>query len=122
MLIINLVITAIITVMIAVTWEHHVFPFTDWKVNGARGTLDWLNLILIAYNLYAIITTWIMLGLLTIPAILYALFIGLSFLIGWNWTRVVLFLNTVRTLGVGYAFRDLFDRMTRSLRRSNKKQ
>ena len=122
MLIINLFITAIITAMIALTWKHHVFPFTDWKTNGARGPLDWLNLILISYNAYAIITTWMMLGLFTIPAVLYALFIGLSFLAGWNWASIILFYNIVRTLGAGYAFRDLFDRITRSLRRPHTQQ
>jgi energy-converting hydrogenase Eha subunit E len=114
--IVNLAVTAVITAVIGYQWKHHVFPFRRWDARPV-GVNGWINLILIAYNGYMIIMTWISLGLFTIPAIIYAVSILIFMAIGWFADLVKLFIDSARQFGIGYAWVDFTDRVKRSVRR-----
>ena len=125
-MIVSLALTALITALIARAWDQKVFPFNGWVRslvrNGNGGELgpkspwDWLNLVFTAYNLYLIVSTWLALGIISLSALLYALFIVVFFIIGWNWASAVLFVESVKAFGLKRAIIDLIDRIRRALR------
>lgn len=88
MWIINLILTLLIAGLIGWQAKMRVFPFNGfkWDNSGAWGVI---NCIFTIYNIYAIFSTWFMLGLFTVTAITYMLLVIAAFAIGWNheWTR-----------------------------------
>ena len=125
-MIVSLALTALITALIARAWDQKVFPFNGWVRslvrNGNGGELgpkspwDWLNLVFTAYNLYLIVSTWLALGIISLSALFYVLFIAVFFFVGWNWASTVLFVESVKAFGLKRATIDLIDRIRRALR------
>lgn len=110
-LMVNLVLTALITIMLGDMVRKRAFPFGG----GYRGFYDLVNLIFVVYNVYAIITTWMTLGMTSTIGVAYFLFILVMFLGGWLMDELRLFPGEARSAGVGYAFKSFAYRASRAL-------
>lgn len=110
-LIVNLVLTALITIMLGNMVRRRYFPFGG----RYRGFYDLVNLIFVVYNVYAIITTWIALGFTSPIGVIYFFFILIMFLGGWLMDEFRSMPGEARSFGFRFALRSFADRVARAL-------
>lgn len=106
----------LLTMIIAgvIGWQANmrVFPFNGfkWDNSGAWGVI---NCVFTIYNIYAIITTWLALGIMTISAIIYMLLIIGSAVLGWNHVWLHGFILDCRNIGVIPAVKSAWESLKR---------
>lgn len=119
-LLMNAIITALIMGIIGWQARLGAFPFRNWRHGGPSGGWEWINTFFTVYNLYAVGSNWLALGMFTPPALVYGSFIVISFVIGWKWVEFNAFIQNGRAFGWKYALKDAKDRATRSIRNGRK--
>lgn len=83
LMLINLLLSVIIMFFIGYQIRNRIFPFRSWSIRPQG--MEWVNLLFDVYNIYAITSTWIALGVLSMYGMLYmavmmiALFSGLEY-------------------------------------------
>lgn len=106
----------LLTMIIAgvIGWQANmrVFPFNGfkWDNSGAWGVI---NCVFTIYNIYAIITTWFALGIMTISAIIYMLLVIGSAVLGWNHVWLHGFIWDCRNIGVIPAVKSAWESLKR---------
>lgn len=110
-LIVNLFLTALITIMLGNMVRRRSFPFGG----GYEGFYDLVNLVFVVYNVYAIITTWLTLGLTSLIGVIYFFFILIMFLCGWLMDEFKSMSGEARSFGLRFALRSFADRAARAL-------
>lgn len=117
MWLINLIITIIIAGILGYQARNQVFPFNGFKWDNDNTLWGVLNCILTLYNIYAIITTWLMLGILTISAIIYLLLVITAVALGWNYKWTQEFIEEAKQYGFIKAFKNNWNAWMRNSRR-----
>lgn len=106
-------------VMWVIGWQASMkaFPFCDWRVRKPQGPWDVINCVFALWNLWSFVTTWMALGMITLPAILYALGMLLALWAGWNWIEAKSIYQTGKTMGWRYVLTDYKDKIARWFKR-----
>lgn len=106
MLLLNLLLTIIITGMIGWTVRTRQFPFNGFKPQG--GIFGWINCVFIIYNIFAIVSTWLSLGPISVLGFVYALIILVSFMLGFDYPAVQAFWYEIKTYGLLTAIKNVY--------------
>lgn len=112
MWLLNMLLTMIIAGVIGWQANMRVFPFNGfkWDNSGAWGVI---NCVFTIYNIYAIITTWLALGIMTISGIIYMLLVIGSAVLGWNHVWLHGFIWDCRNIGVIPAVKSAWESLKR---------
>lgn len=120
-MIVNMLLTMTIAGVIGWQAKMRVFPFNGfrWDNSGAMGII---NCVFTMYNIYAILTAWLSLGLLTISAIVYMLLVVGSFALGWNHVWLRGFIWDCEHVGITSALRSAWRSLLDAFRHDGNKQ
>lgn len=98
-MVLNLVLSVIIMYLIGWQIRQRAFPFRSWRGGGPKTGWDWINLLFVVYNLYAITTTWMSLGVLTLYGVLYLLVMVIALTAGLEGPAMKDFINQAKAYG-----------------------
>ena len=99
-MVLNLVLSVIIMYLIGWQIRQRAFPFRSWRGGGPKTGWDWINLLFVVYNLYAITTTWMSLGVLTLYGVLYLLVMVIALTAGLEGPAMKDFINQAKAYGL----------------------
>lgn len=98
LLIINLLMTILVTAMIGWFIKTRTFPFNGFKPEG--GILGWVNCVFVVYNVCTIVYTWLSIGPLSVIGCLYLALIAGSLYVGYDYSTIADKWRQMRTYGL----------------------
>ena len=104
----------ILTLLIAgiIGWQAKIGVFS----HAPRAGWDWITWIFTIWNVYAILSTALALGL-SVSGIVFVLLAGSSFALGWNYVSLSAFMWDVRHIGFLPALRSAWRSFSAQFRR-----